>query len=66
MCAPQHDPSPVSGGTLPDRTRELLTRFGTEDTSGYAFSDSGDGTRYACWLADLLEEWLARDGQRTR
>jgi hypothetical protein len=61
MRAPEHDPCPVAGGTLPDRTRELLTRFGAGD-KGCSFCGSG----YAPRLADLLEEWLARDGQRTR
>ena len=40
------------------RTRALLERFDREDRSSYAFGDSGDGTQYAEWFADLLDEWL--------
>lgn len=46
---------------LQQRTRELLARFDNADRNSYAFDDSGDGTQYAEWFADLLDEWLARD-----
>jgi hypothetical protein len=55
--APDHDPAPVTGD-LGERTRQLLARFDGEE-QGYAFDDAGDGTRYATWFADLLDEYLA-------
>lgn len=56
--APDYDPSPIQHGTRAERTRALLEAFDAE-RKGYAFNDSGDGTRYATWMADLLDEWLA-------
>jgi hypothetical protein len=44
---------------LQTRTHQLLARFDAE-AKGYAFNDSGDGTTYAEWFADLLDEWQAR------
>jgi hypothetical protein len=44
---------------LQARTRQLVALFDAE-VKGYAFNDGGDGTTYAEWFADLLEEWQAR------
>jgi hypothetical protein len=44
--------------SLTKRTRELLARFDNSDRNSYSFNDSGDGTQYAEWFADLLDEWL--------
>ena len=52
-------PSPVPAEyPLLIRTRALLEHFDREDRNSYAFGDSGDGTQYAEWFADLLDEWL--------
>lgn len=50
-------PAPVDPGLpLRERTIALIRRFDAEDKD-YAFNDGGDGTTYAEWFADLLEEW---------
>ena len=60
--ADQFGPWPVpAGASLPERTRLLLARFDAED-KGYGFDDGGDGTMYATWFADLLDEWLEAAG----
>ena len=51
----------AEGLSLEDRTRILLREFDAEE-KGYAFDDGGDGTAYATWFADLLDEWLTRLG----
>lgn len=51
-------PPPVDPGlSLRGRTIELVRRFDNEEKD-HAFDDSGDGTTYAQWFADLLEEWV--------
>lgn len=50
-------PPPVDPGmSLRGRTIELVRRFDNEKKD-HAFDDGGDGTTYAQWFADLLEEW---------
>lgn len=52
-------PPPVDPDTsLRGRTIELVRRFDNEEKDR-AFNCDGDGTRYAAWLADLLEEWVS-------
>lgn len=52
-------PSPAEGISLRERTESLIARFDAEDQD-HAFNDGGDGTTYAQWFADLLEEWMKR------
>jgi hypothetical protein len=47
---------------LADRTRALLAAFDGE-TKDHGFNDGGDGTTYAEWFADLLDEWAAGESR---
>lgn len=57
-------PPPVSPEiSLRGRTIELVRRFDNEE-KGRDFDDSGSGTTYAQWFADLLEEWAGRERRK--
>ena len=51
-------PPPVDPALpLRERTIQLTRQFDAEDKD-YAFNGGGDGTTYAEWFADLLDEWV--------
>jgi hypothetical protein len=56
MSRLQEGMSPMTTGSLINRTEQIISMFDAEP-KGYAFGDSGDAESYAAEMADILERW---------